>query len=388
MQRRIRSTPTAALTGNSRQRCIIHKRSGPQQKGPKSWPPFVEKKEENLVEPPLDDGQSDADASQSPHSSSQRRRDALTDSVVQGDGINDIENLYPPGPNPDFIPTRVSNAQDSNNTIPHFKGSHTSGKLKRLEEERERRALAIYKRVLKERLTDLRQREIADEKKQYYAYRNAKHAAKVRQIKQERMNEYLRLRKASFMMKHENQHGKNILHTYKRILSVMHQQKREDDREDAARLKALHDSHRSQEDNLEKFFSERLRLVTEHQKEIQTERKTALKSEERALARLLTTTETAYEDRLQKAMANLDQMEESILRAGEEKFYSVAQILGAEDWSTTLNDRFVTSRPSAAFDLRMKMVRERSNAAQTYTRRRIAQHHLVKAYGQGGPAAR
>ncbi len=381
MQRRMRSAPTAAPRGNT-----MHKRNGPQRKVPNSWPPFVEKEKENLVEPPLDD-QSDTDVSQSTHgSSSQRRRDVVTDSVVQRDGDNGNDNLPPPGPNPDFTPTRVSNAQDSKNT-PRFKNNHTAtGKLKRSEEEHERRTRAIYKRVLKERMTDLRQREIADEKKQFYAFRNAKHAAKVRKIKQERMNEHLRLRKASFMMKHENQHGKHILHTYKRILSQMHHQKREDDREDAARLKALYGSYRSQEDNLEQFFIERLRLVTEHQKEIQAERKTALKAEERALASLLFTVETAYEDRLRKAMANLDQTEEALLRAGEEKYYSVAQILGAEDWSTTWNDRFMSARPSAAFELCMKTARKRSNAARAFTRRQIAQHGLAKAYGQDGPA--
>eukprot|EP01084_Bolivina_argentea_P029409 54616_1 len=324
MRRKMYSAPTAAPGDKGGQRSTMQKRNGgPQRKWPKSWPPIVEKEKENLVdEPPLDDDEPDTDVSQSTHSSSRGRRDvSTTDSgVVQEDGdTSDTENLPPPGPNPDCLPTRVSNAQDSNN-VPRFKGTYTGGKLTRLEEEHERRALAIYKRVLKERQTDLRQRELADEKKQFYAYRNAKHAAKVRKIKQDRMNEYLRLRKASFMMSHENHHGKHMIHTYKRILSIVHQQKREDDREDAARLKALYDCHRSQEDNLEQFFFERLKLVTEHQKEIQAERKTALKSEERALGRLLLTTESAYEERLQKAMTNLDQMEEAILRAGEEKF--------------------------------------------------------------------
>ncbi len=392
MQRKMYSAPTAAPGDKDGRRSTMQKRNGgPQRKWPKSWPPIIEKEKENLVEePPLDDDEPDTDVSQSTHSSSRRRRDvSMTDSgVVQEDGdTNDAENLPPPGPNPDFSPTRVSNAQDSN-TIPRFKGTHTGGKLTRLEEEHEKRALAIYKRVLKERQTDLRQRELADEKKQFYAYRNAKHAAKVRKIKQDRMNEYLRLRKASFRMKHENQHGKHILHTYKRILSIVHQQKRENDREDAARLKALYDCHRSQEDNLEQFFIERLRLVTEHQKEMQAERKTALKSEEGALDRLLLTTESAYEERLRKAMTNLDQMEEALLRAGEEKFYSFAQILGAEDWSTTSNDRFMSTPPSTAFALRMKVARKGPNAAQAFIRRRIVQHGLIQAYGQGRSVAK
>ncbi len=386
MQRRMHSSPTAASRVDT-----MHRRNVPQRKVPNSWPPFVEKEKENLVEPPLDD-QSDTDVSRSTHSSSsQRRRDVIvTDSVVQRDGDNSSTDNLPPGPNPDFTPIRASNAQNSKKPA-RFKDnrSTTAGKLKMFEEEHEKRVervQAIHKRVLKERMTDLRQREIADEKKQFHAFRNAKHAAKVRKIKQDRMNEHLRLRKASFMMKHENQHGKHILHMYKRILYQMHHQKREDDREDAARLKALYDSYRFQEDNLEQFFIERLQLVTEHQKEIQAERKTALKAEERTLSSLLFTVETAYEDRLRKAMVNLDQTEEALLRAGEEKYYSVAQILGAEDWSTTWNDRFMSARPSAAFELRMKTARKRSNAAQAFTRRQIAQHRLVKAYGQGGPA--
>ncbi len=393
-QRKIKSTPTAAPgdKGGGRRSTMQKRNGGPHRKVPKAWPPIIERENDSVGMPtPGDDEEPETGVSHSSaHSSSREQSNvSTTDSgVVEEDGdANDAENLPPPGPNPDFLPTRVSTAQDSNE-VPRFKGIYTDGKLTRLEEERERRALDIYKRVLKERQTDLRQRELADEKKQIYAYRNAKHAAKVRKIKQDRMNEYLRLRKASFAMEHENQYGKHMLHTYKRILSVIHQNKREDDREDAARLKSLYDRHLSQEDNLEQFFIERLRLVTEHQKKMQAERKAALKSEERALNKLILTAESACEERLQKAMTNLDQMEEALLRAGEEKYYSFAQILGAEDWSSTTNDRFMSASPSTPFALRMKVARKRSTAAHAFTRQRIAEHDLLQAYGQGRSVAR
>jgi hypothetical protein len=45
----------------------------------------------------------------------------------------------------------------------------------------------------------------------------------------------------------------NLATLYKKVITALHRQKCEDDREDAARLKALHDVQRAQAEELEKL---------------------------------------------------------------------------------------------------------------------------------------
>ncbi|CAM9610392.1 unnamed protein product [Pylaiella littoralis] len=263
--------------------------------------------------------------------------------------------------------------------------------IDRQEEEREMKYRRYYQRVLKDRLTALRKRELADARKQRFAHQNATHVAKVRQIKKERMEEKLRLARLSQRLHFQDEGRGRLSHLYKKILTALHRQRKEDDREDAARLKALHLAWQAQSDDLEKFFNERVELIVEHERSSGRERAQTMASEERELSDIFRRAETEYEARLSSQLE-----QQAVEAATEERHHAEVQhaykeLLRMEDWSGASRDRFLGVRPNTAFEQRLKQAgriimqgSRRSCCDTTRSRMQKERKHreLNRAYGR------
>ncbi|CAM9889380.1 unnamed protein product [Scytosiphon promiscuus] len=256
--------------------------------------------------------------------------------------------------------------------------------INRQEKEREMKYRRYYQRVLKDRLTALRKRELADSRKQRFAHQNATHVAKVRQIKKERMEEKLRLARLSQRLHFQDEGRGRLNHLYKKILTALHRQRKEDDREDAARLKALHLAWQAQSDDLEKFFNERVGLIVEHEQGSSRERAQTMASEERELADLFRRAEMDYEARLSSQLE-----QQAVEAAAEERYHAEVQhaykeLLHMEDWSGASRDRFLGVRPNTAFEQRLKQVRVRADTARSRMQKERKHRELNRAYGRAG----
>jgi hypothetical protein len=249
--------------------------------------------------------------------------------------------------------------------------------------ERERRMRVAYRGVLRDRLSSLRRREAMDARKQYHSHRNARHATKVRNIKRQRVQEDLRRAKTAVGRRTQDQHASGLVDLYKKIVAALHQQKREDDKEDAARLKALYESSLVQEEDIERFLKDRMCMIKEHAKQAQHERAVALKAEERLLTSLLTIKEKAHETLVTKQLEKLEQYEESVLMRSLEQHAAYAELLGVEDWSTVLKDRVLTPKLNSTFEKRVKSTRASADAKRRHIRQKLAARRLAHAYGAG-----
>eukprot|EP00904_Undaria_pinnatifida_P000720 jgi/Undpi1/10649/HiC_scaffold_29.g13099.m1 len=250
------------------------------------------------------------------------------------------------------------------------------------EEDREMKYRRYYQRVLKDRLTALRKRELADARKQRFAHKNARHVARVRQIKKDRMEEQLRLARLSQRLRFRDEGRGRLSHLYKKILTALHRQRKEDDREDAARLKALHLAWQAQSDDLERFFNERVELIVEHEQGSGRERALAMASEERELADVFRRAEIDYEARLSSQLE-----QQAVEAAAEERHHAEVQhaykeLLHMEDWSGASRDRFLGVRPNTAFERRLKQVRVRADAARSRMEKDRKNRELSRAYGR------
>ncbi|CAM9148398.1 unnamed protein product, partial [Choristocarpus tenellus] len=224
------------------------------------------------------------------------------------------------------------------------------------EEDREMKYRLFYQRVLKERLVALRKRELADARKQHFAHNNAKHLARVRQIKKERMQEKLRLGRMLQQTRQQQEGQYRINHLHKKILTALHRQRREDDREDAARLKALHLAWQGQGDDMENFFNERVGMIMEHEQTSARERAQAMASEEHNLLQLFRQAEKDYEARLSNQLQR-EAMEDAAHQVQKAEVYrACSELLGLEDWSCASRDRFLSARSNSAFERRLKQV--------------------------------
>ncbi|CAM9105576.1 unnamed protein product [Hapterophycus canaliculatus] len=257
-------------------------------------------------------------------------------------------------------------------------------RISRQEKEREMKYRRYYQRVLKDRLTALRKRELADTRKQRFAHQNATHVAKVRQIKKERMEEKLRLARLSQRLHYQDEGRGRLSHLYKKILTALHRQRKEDDREDAARLKALHLAWQAQSDDLEKFFNERVGLIVEHEQGSSRERAQTMASEERELADLFRRAEMDYEARLSSQLE-----QQAVEAAAEERHHAEVQhaykeLLHMEDWSGASRDRFLGVRPNTAFEQRLKQASNGCSADTARSRMQKERKHreLNRAYGR------
>ncbi|CAM9184075.1 unnamed protein product [Discosporangium mesarthrocarpum] len=250
------------------------------------------------------------------------------------------------------------------------------------EEEREMKYRLFYQRMLKDRLVALRKRELADARKQRFAYRNAKHLSRVRQIKRDRMQENLPLGRMLYHMRHYNDRQGRLTHLYKKVLTALHRQRKEDDREDAARLKALHLAWQGQADDLENFFNERVELIMEHEQTVGHERAQAMASQERALSNLYRQAEKDYETHLTNQLQR-QAMEEVVMeRKRVEAQRACSELLGLEDWSCTNKDRFLGVRPNSAFERQLKQVRITADMARVRMNHDNKIRNLNKAYGK------
>ncbi|CAM9608529.1 unnamed protein product, partial [Laminaria digitata] len=252
----------------------------------------------------------------------------------------------------------------------------------RQEEEREMKYRRYYQRVLKDRLTELRKRELADARKQRFAHKNARHVARVRQIKKDRMEEQLRLARLSQRLRFQDEGRGRLSHLYKKILTALHRQRKEDDREDAARLKALHLAWQAQSDDLERFFNERVELIVEHEQGSGRERALAMASEERELSDVFRRAEMEYEARLSSQLE-----QQAVEAAAEERHHAEVQhaykqLLHMEDWSGASRDRFLGVRPNTAFEQRLKQVRVRADTARSRMEKDRKNRELNRAYGR------
>eukprot|EP00752_Nemacystus_decipiens_P002125 g2027.t1 len=255
-------------------------------------------------------------------------------------------------------------------------------RISRQEEEREMKYRRYYQRVLKDRLTALRKRELADARKQRFAHQNATHVAKVRQIKKERMEEKLRLARLSQRLHFQDEGRGRLSHLYKKILTALHRQRKEDDREDAARLKALHLAWQAQSDDLEQFFNQRVELIVEHEQGSGRERAQTMASEERELSDLFRRAEMDYEARLSSQLE-----QQAVEAAAEERHHAELQhaykeLLHMEDWSGASRDRFLGVRSNTAFEQRLKQVRMRADTARSRMHKERKHRELNRAYGR------
>ncbi|CAM9344969.1 unnamed protein product [Ascophyllum nodosum] len=252
----------------------------------------------------------------------------------------------------------------------------------RQEEEREMKYRRYYQSVLKDRLTELRKRELADARKQSFAHKNAIHLARVRKIKKDRFEEKLRLARLSQRFRFRDEGRRRLTHLYKKILTALHRQRKEDDREDAARLKALHLAWQAQSDDLEKFFNERVELIVGHEKSSSRERAQAIASAEKELSDLFHHAERDYEARL------MSQLElQAVGMAAEERHHAEVQhaykeLLQMEDWSGASRDRFLGVRPNTAFEQRLKQVRGKADKTRARLNKEKKMRELAKAYGK------
>ncbi|CAM9724565.1 unnamed protein product [Ectocarpus sp. 4 AP-2014] len=264
-------------------------------------------------------------------------------------------------------------------------------RVNRQEEDREMKYRRYYQRVLKDRLTALRKRELADARNQRFAHQNATHVAKVRQIKKERLEEKLRLARLSQRLHLQDEGRGRLSDLYKKILTALHRQRKEDDREDAARLKALHLAWQAQSDDLEKFFKERVELIVEHEQGSGRERAQTMASEERELSDLFRRAEMDYEARLSSQLE-----QQAVEAAAEERYHAEVQhaykeLLHMEDWSGASRDRFLGVRPNTAFEQRLKQASESNNnfilldladTARSRMKKERKHRDLNRAYGR------
>eukprot|EP00903_Cladosiphon_okamuranus_P012987 g12118.t1 len=255
-------------------------------------------------------------------------------------------------------------------------------RISRQEEEREMKYRRYYQRVLKDRLTALRKRELADARKQRFAHQNATHVAKVRQIKKERVEEKLRLARLSQRLHFQDEGRGRLSHLYKKILTALHRQRKEDDREDAARLKALHLAWQAQSDDLEKFFNQRVELILEHEQGSSRERAQAMASEERELSDLFRRAEVDYEARLSSQLEQQAVEAAAKERHHAELRHAYKELLLMEDWSCASRDRFLGVRSNTAFEQRLKQVRMRADTARSRMQKERKHRELNRAYGR------
>eukprot|EP00953_Heterococcus_sp_UTEX-ZZ885_P027219 14628-Heterococcus_DN1.PRE.1 len=222
-------------------------------------------------------------------------------------------------------------------------------------------AKAVYKRVKKERKVQLKQkridvsplsklpgvdsylklalqslrRNIYDEQKEhadiahaYYSFNNSVHSEKVRRIRQGRTQESLNSRQAQQKM----------------LYSKLYERAAIAQLTNDACINSL--------------------MVQQHERLTQQERSAALKAEERALAALLKSVETSYEERLCGMVDKLAVVEDEKDVSHSQYRQAFAALLNAEDWScsnyaNTTGKSISTSQqqqsaPISAFQARMK----------------------------------
>ncbi|CAM9609022.1 unnamed protein product [Chrysoparadoxa australica] len=252
--------------------------------------------------------------------------------------------------------------------------------LARSLKDRERKMRLYYRRILKERLAALRKKEHLDMRRQYSLHRNRLHANKVRQIRTDKLAESLHLRGIAARMHHEEESQASMGSLYAKIASALHRQKAEDDREDAARLRALHEAYDAEDDNLEDFFRERVALVHEHELQSQEERTAANRAQQRLVDSLCRQAAENYEEALERKMDKMIQMEDAMARRSKEAHRAFAAILGVEDWSGNSQNRLVSVGKKSMYEKRMHQINCRAGKKQRQSRASAAKRKLRQAY--------
>lgn len=242
----------------------------------------------------------------------------------------------------------------------------------------EMRLREMRKRLSKEVQARRRKADLLDGAVNYQSHRNHIHDNKVRKIRERRLDELLSFRRAKRATPFDQS---RLNHMYKRIVAILARQQAEDDREEASRLKLMHEACEKQAKEVEECFVERVRTVQEHEKQCRSERASALRAEEIALTKLLKGVESAYRRKIEAKIDRLEQEADADMHrhtgGGHSSAPSILAATGILDLVSAPLDSGVASK----FEKRLHALRARADSRQRKLRKKRSQVQLARAYG-------
>jgi hypothetical protein len=126
------------------------------------------------------------------------------------------------------------------------------------------------------------------------------------------------------------------------MIKSLHSTKREQEVDDAMKLKALKSEGGARAAALDDFFSERIDMAQSAIQVQESERSQALRAQEAQVRSLLRDLAKDAKARVERQMAKAKELEDEQLRRTSEATLALAQVIGVEDWEGIYKDRFMT----------------------------------------------
>ena len=126
------------------------------------------------------------------------------------------------------------------------------------------------------------------------------------------------------------------------MIRSLHSTQREQEVDDAMKLKALKSEGGARALALDDFFAERLSMAESAMQIQESERSQALRAQEAQVRKLLRDLATDAKARVERQMEKAAELEDEQLRRTSEATLALAQVIGVEDWEGIYKDRFMT----------------------------------------------
>jgi len=126
------------------------------------------------------------------------------------------------------------------------------------------------------------------------------------------------------------------------MIRSLHSTKREQEVDDAMKLKALKSEGGARAQALDAFFAERIDMAQSAIQVQESERSQAQRAQEAQIRNLLRDLAKDAKARVERQMAKAAELEDQQLRRTSEATLALAQVIGVEDWEGIYKDRFMT----------------------------------------------
>ncbi|GMH74857.1 hypothetical protein TL16_g06575 [Triparma laevis f. inornata] len=257
---------------------------------------------------------------------------------------------------------------------------------KRINDQREAKNKADYRRMLKDRLTALKRKDILDAKKQMFRQKGSLHSERVRSIKVKQQTERMRRQQLSFRLKRQNQLEIRMRKLNLSMIKSLHNSKREQELDDAVKIQSLKKEGGARAAALDAFFAERVGMAQTAITVQEEERAETARAQEAAIRELLRELSKDSKARVERQLEKASTAEDQSARDRAEATLALAQVIGVEDWEGVYKDRFMTPmvREVQALTKGMEMglagkLSEVKQEKKVQSRKRM----LKKAYGSG-----
>ncbi|GMH73208.1 hypothetical protein TrST_g7035 [Triparma strigata] len=257
---------------------------------------------------------------------------------------------------------------------------------KRINDQREAKNKADYRRMLKDRLIALKRKDILDAKKQMFRQRGALHSERVRSIKVKQQTEKIRRQQLSSRLKRQNQLEIRMRKLNLSMIKSLHNSKREQELDDAVKIQSLKKEGGARAAALDAFFAERVGMAQTAIAVQEEERAETARAQEAAIRELLRELSKDSKARVERQLEKAAEAEDQSARDQAEATLALAQVIGVEDWEGIYKDRFMTPMVSEVQaltkGLEMGMAGKLTNLKskkKVESRKKM----LNKAYGSG-----